>query len=435
MTIGRLFALTKRNTDKPMGRAFLDFWIRPRFRNYDVTNISFYSLALCMGALLGSIVSIIVISTAVYSTIHLFSGRLRWAGHRNVKLVAFSFGAFFCAEAFSALANPSFTSLNEVVENLTLLGFAGIYSITFVNRRKLMKYVDNSAFLGSILAILALIIWFRDEIRPDLSAGNESVLALLAGLLYIFNIGAAIRLSNIISIFHLVAAYAASTVVIASGTRAIWPVILLTPFFGLLLCRSRKIVILSVPLILILIGSLTVFVFSVSPNLQKRMDALKADIHAIEQGDFSGSLGQRIQIYQAGYDLFLARPILGYGPGNERSEIARRTREIYGRTVAYSHAHNALLNTALRAGLLGVVAFIFLLVTPIVVALRAKKDKAGWFGLYILLSLQLLYLCSGAVGLYLGHDIHDSVYIACTCYSLYLIFGRTPVESSGSPRQ
>lgn len=51
---------------------------------------------------------------------------------------------------------------------------------------------------------------------------------------------------------------------------------------------------------------------------------------------------------EAGYQLFLEKPLLGYGPGNERSEILGKTAEIGGDPIAFSHAHNLFLNAGLR---------------------------------------------------------------------------------------
>ncbi|WP_420407936.1 O-antigen ligase family protein [Hoeflea sp.] len=414
-----------------MIRAFLDFWIRPRFRNYDLTNIVFYSTILCLGPLVGSLVSVFAISTAVYSTLHLATGRLRWAGPQPLKAIAIAFAAFFAADAVAALANPSATSLDEVVENLPFLGFAGIYSITFIDRFKLLRAVEVAALAGSLATLLVLVLWFGAESRPGLAARNAAVLALLGGLLYILNIGAAARRRDRTSIGFLVAALAAACVVVLSGTRAIWPLIAIAPFIAIACFGSRRVVLLGIPAILLAVMVLSMVGLTTSQVVQGRVAAFKSDIDAMADGDFSGSLGHRIQIYKAGYELFFDRPLLGYGPGNERAEIAHKTAETDGQPLAYSHAHNALLNSALRSGLLGVMALIAVMVTPLVVAARARKDEVGWAGFHVLAGLFILYAMSGTVGLSLGHDIHDSVYIAGTCYCLYLIFGRT--EASGRP--
>ena len=139
-----------------------------------------------------------------------------------------------------------------------------------------------------------------------------------------------------------------------------------------------------------------------SSSINARITALEADVAAISEGDRSRSIGKKIQICEAGYMLFLEKPLFGYGPGNKRSEIAAKTAEHGPEAVAFSHAHNAILNVALRSGLLGLVALLAVLFTPLFVGLKAQKDDVGWAALYGLTSLLLVYFLSGTVGLALG---------------------------------
>ena len=417
-----------------MVRAIRDFWISPTFQDYDLVNILFYSFVLCCGALTGSLVSVVVIGSVVYCSLHLMTGRLRWALPAPVRIVFFAFCGLFAAEAIAALINPSAIALNEVVENLPLLGLAGLYSVTFVDRSRLLNAVEMSAMAAPIVALNILLLFFSEGSRPALAAGNANVLALLAAILYVFNIGSAFRRKSRMSLASLAGAFAAACIVILTGTRAMWPVLLLTPFLGLLIFGSRRNILagfLAVCLTVTLIAGLGLLM---SSSINARIAALEADVAAISEGDRSRSIGMRIQIYEAGYALFMEKPIFGYGPGNERSEIGAKTTEHGPKAVAFSHAHNAILNVALRSGLLGVVALLAVLFTPLFVALKAKKDDVGWAGLYVLTSLLLVYLLSGTVGLALGHDIHDTVYITGISYGLYLVFGRIPPPAGDSRR-
>lgn len=417
-----------------MIRTLVDFWVNPKFRNYDVTNIVFYCVNLCMGALIGSLVSIAVICTAVYSTLQLLTGRLRWALPNPVKAVFLAFCGFFLAEAIAAAFNPSMLSLNEVAENLPFLGLAGIYSITFVDRAKLLRAVETCAAAAALGAALLLIVWFGEQSRSELAAGNPSVLALLGGVLYVLTVGGAFRRKSLVSLGFLIAAAGAAYIVVLSGTRAIWPVLLIVPFLSLLSFGSRRVILWGVPAVLLTVNCMVMLGVSASHTVNNRIEALKTDLQLAFDGDLSGSLGQRVQIYRAGYALFQEKPVFGYGPGNEREEIAAKTAEIGGERLAYSHAHNAVLNVALRSGLIGVAAFLAVLLVPFVVALRARKDAVGWAGFYAALGILLVYICSGVTGLTLGHDIHDTVFIAGMCYALYLIFGRLPAADNDQRR-
>lgn len=417
-----------------MFRVISDFWINPSFRNYDVTNIVFYSLVLCCAPLVGSVASFAVIATAMYSTLHLLTGRLRQAHPAPVKTVYFAFCGFFAAELVAAIANPSTIALNEVIENLPFLGMVGVYCITFIDRLKLLRAVETTALAASTVAIGLLLIWSDSTSRSELAAGNASVLALLGSLLYVLNCGAIFRRKNMVSLVFLIGAAGSAYLVVMTGTRAMWPVLLVVPFISLLCLTSRKTNLWAVPGILLFAGLTVTLALSTSDRVNTRIGSLKADLQAISNGDLSGSIGQRIQIYNAGIELFFERPLLGYGPGNERAAIAQKTVENGGLDFSYSHAHNAILTVALRAGLLGVAALLAILLMPLIVTLRARKDEVGWAGVYVLSGILIVYISSGTAGIALGHDIHDTVYIAGICYGLYLVFGRLPPEAGDQRR-
>lgn len=416
-----------------MIKKIADFFIRPDFKSYDWINLTFYSTVLCLGALLGSFVSICVIGGAVFGTFHLATGRLKWALPRQVTLVFYAFCGFFAADLIAGIIHPSKNALNEILENLPFLGFAGIYAITFVDRRKLLQAVELTAAVAAIGSAIVTMVLFGSQYRPEMATGNASVLALLAGVLYVLAIGAAFRRRNMFTLLYLVAAACAGYVVLASGTRAIFPVLALVPVISLIHFCSRKQIFWGLPALLLLLGGISVVSVEWSATLHNRIELATDEIRGILSGDPSGSLGDRVRIYRAGYELFLDKPLLGYGPGNERVEITRKTSEDGGLPLTFSHAHNAALNALLRAGILGLLALIGIITVPFIVAFRATKDDVGQAGFHALNGLLVVYLSSGSVGLMIGHDIHDAVFITGICYSLYLVFGRVDkTESIGA---
>ncbi|AKI02649.1 lipid A core-O-antigen ligase-like enyme [Hoeflea sp. IMCC20628] len=418
-----------------MTRKIIDFLFKPDFRNYDWINLSFYGVNLCLGAFLGSFVSVYVISTGVFATLHFATGRLKWALPRPVNLVFYAFCGLFLVDLIAAAFHPSKIALNEIAENLPFLGFAGIYSITFIDRVKLHKTMETLAaaasFLGALLIILDIgnILGFGDTFRPELATGNSSVLALLGGILYVFNVGAAVRRRDFGFWMHFAAAACSLYLVIATGTRAMWPVLLIIPLLGLFFFRSFRKPAWELPIVALVLAGSVALVSMYSESIRVRFDAAQTDIQNVYSGDLSGSIGKRVQIYKAGLELFLEKPLLGYGPGNEREEIAKKTLEAEGVAITFSHAHNAFLNAALRAGVLGLLALCGVVIVPFVMAWRAERDDVGQAGFFTLCGILAVYMCSGLTGLMLGHDIHDAVYIAAVCYSLYLVFGR---EEKGS---
>ena len=216
---------------------------------------------------------------------------------------------------------------------------------------------------------------------------------------YVLNIGAADRRWNRMSLLHLAAAASAAYLVILTGTRAMWLALILVPLLSLFINHSLKRILAGLPILLLLFGGAVGLLSVYSQTFETRVAAIASDLDAISAGDLSGSLGQRIRIYEAGYALALERPIFGYGPGNERQQLADKTLELSGESIAFSHAHNALLTTMLRSGLLGLVALAALLTVPLIVAYRARRDEVGNAGYFVLSGVMIVYICSGTVGL------------------------------------
>ncbi|KGF70314.1 hypothetical protein LL06_05945 [Hoeflea sp. BAL378] len=413
-----------------MIRTFIDFLFRPRFDNYSGLNLAFYCVSLCLGAFIGSAVSVFVIAGSIYATLHLATGRLKWALPRPVEFVFFAFIGLFMADLVAALIHPSRVALQEVFENLPFLGFAGLYSITFVDRARLLAAVETVAAAASILAIPVILVLSGHQYRPEMASGNSSVLAVLAGILYLITIGAADRRWNRSSLVFLIAAACAAYITVLSGTRAMWLALILIPIYSLLFHHPWKRILIGLPILVMLFAGLTGLLSAYSEIFEMRIGQVVSESRSIMTGDLSGPMGQRIRIYQAGYELMLEKPVFGYGPGNERQEIAQKTLELSGVSISYSHAHNAALTAMLRSGLLGVMALAAVVLVPLVVAYRARKDEVGAAGFFLLSGLMIVYLCSGLVGLMLGHDIHDSVFIAGVCFSLYLVFDRAEAPES-----
>ncbi|OCW55940.1 O-antigen ligase family protein [Hoeflea olei] len=407
-----------------MIRPVIDFLFRPQFESYGRINLAFYSIVLCLAAFIGSTVSVVVIAGAVFSSFHLGTGRLKWSPPEPIRLVFFAFAGLFVADLVSAAVHPSGIAAKEVIENLPFLGFAGLYAITVADRAQLLDAVEKTAAIASLLAVPVLLAVTPADHRPEMASGNSSVLALLATVLYLVTIGAADRRWNRWSFVFLAAALCAAFVTVLSGSRAMWLALVLVPVLRLVMYRPLRRIVTGLPALVALMACGAALLALSSQVFDQRMQEAVSEFQAIEEGDLSGSIGQRLRIYSAGYELVLERPLLGYGPGNERKEIADRTLELFGEGISFSHAHNVALSVMLRSGLLGLLALLAVVIVPIVAAARAPKDDTGKAGFFLVCGFITVYLCSGLVGLMLGHDIHDAVFIASVCFSLYLVFGR-----------
>jgi hypothetical protein len=58
------------------------------------------------------------------------------------------------------------------------------------------------------------------------------------------------------------------------------------------------------------------------------------------------------------------------------------------------------------------------------IAVRRRHDPISISGTAILVTTQAAFLLSGSVGIMVGHDILDALFIYCTIVASFLVLGR-----------
>ena len=114
------------------------------------------------------------------------------------------------------------------------------------------------------------------------------------------------------------------------------------------------------------------------------------------------SAGSRLDNWRAGFDAFLERPLLGWGPDNYLAAAGKHLRADFGRYLpkrgrvneARDHAHNTVVEEAATKGAVGLAAYLALWGWTLAAALRAARRAppgeralvvgvgaalAGWF--------------------------------------------------------
>ncbi|MBN9379728.1 MAG: O-antigen ligase family protein [Chitinophagaceae bacterium] len=103
--------------------------------------------------------------------------------------------------------------------------------------------------------------------------------------------------------------------------------------------------------------------------------------HAVEDhsNDLKGSIlkndGTRIERWVASMELIKKRPLLGYGAGQEKPQLWKKYEEL-GLTVSLEQhydSHNQFISYTITSGILGLIAFVVLLVFAFIHAFRARS--------------------------------------------------------------
>jgi O-antigen ligase len=409
--------------------AVIGYFLWPSRAALEVTNVVFFCVCLCFAPLLGSAVSVYVISGALYCAWHVARSDTPWPTRRPILWSSLAFLAFFLAEALAGLVHPGGKWVAEIVENLPFLGLWPLYGIIHADRERLIGPLVKSAAAASVLgALLTGPVRFSWE-RAELMAGNPGVLAVLASILLAINLLGFNRSADRTRWWSALGAACSAYIILATGMRALWPALVAVPIL------ARLILVKTAPrkparfskyaagfLVLLFVGAFSFQLVSI------RVGEAENDLRAAEHQDYATSIGKRLLMWRAGYLLFLEEPIFGRGPGNSGNLMAAKTKEISGVELSYTHYHNAIITELVRSGIAGLAALAGLFIVPFSFCLRAKKDDAGTAGFYLLCCVQSAYLLSGLTGIMFGHDILDSVYISAVTFSLYMVFGREPAK-------
>jgi len=107
----------------------------------------------------------------------------------------------------------------------------------------------------------------------------------------------------------------------------------------------------------------------------KELTRAVEDHQSPEKQDILKNDGARIERWVASWQLIKARPLLGYGTGEEKPELFRKYKEM-GLTVSLDEhydSHNQFLSFTIKSGALGLIAFVGMLIYSWVQAIKRKS--------------------------------------------------------------
>ncbi|MDP3897761.1 MAG: O-antigen ligase family protein [Mesorhizobium sp.] len=395
----------------------------------DESNRLFTAAVIGGGAVAGSTISVLFGGALIAGVARLFQGRIALPTNPSVRWIGACFAAFFFAEAISTVVNyTSPVSLLEgVVANLPFLGFLMIYGrLSLSSREDILSAVEFGSMAGSFGALgYALIetMWFGYE-RAEGLAGNSGPFALVCTVLYGFNAVTAVRRRDRIGDIATLAMLAAGGAVLLSGMRSMWPILVLAPLIPLAVLRFRPRMGNPEKTTLILAALLLIVIVASFAAVQARVTMLMDDYDDVSVGEYDNSLGQRIRVWRAAAELVAERPLLGHGPAEAHVLMAARAADDGGaKGIAFTHAHNSILNAWMRSGILGAISALAILLVPPWLGYRARKDEIGQIGYAMLTIVCMTYFIAGIFNACFHHDIMDVLFIYSVITSSFLVFG------------
>ncbi|MBI4920913.1 MAG: O-antigen ligase family protein [Devosia nanyangense] len=156
-----------------------------------------------------------------------------------------------------------------------------------------------------------------------------------------------------------------------------------------------------------------------------RVDTLIRSIQQLLSGEAvsNTSAKTRLAMLQAAWSAFLDSPWYGHGWQRMMKSIIRYLPEGQETlTRGQPHLHNDIADFGVSAGVMGLVAYVTIILTPLLVAWRSVRDslyRARLFGVTVLVAC---YAVLGLNALMFGYEVHTALY--CGLVAILLGFCR-----------
>jgi O-antigen ligase len=253
---------------------------------------------------------------------------------------------------------------------LRLAVFAPVFWIVMAAPLKYLKYVQWSFICGIIAATIKIYLVTDGGISRPGNIGflliiAFSDIALLLGCMTLLSIGWNNRRNKMIMALKFIIFIASLYITILGQSRGTWIAI---PFFMIFAVHSWKRIQLRHKLMLTIFSLVVVgSVFTFSSTVETRMTEAKSDISLYLHGkNVDTSLGIRLQLWRASWELFKERPVFGIGRENFGIglETLSAQNKISPLAASLAHSHNELLFNLTILGIFGLLANLSIYCVP-----------------------------------------------------------------------
>ena len=406
-----------------------DFFIveKPMRRtSFEETNQIVNSMLIGLAGVVGSYFSVLFWIAIFWAGVRLFQGLISWPANRKVRLIGLAFAAYFGSGALSGLWNfdgvNTFLAMGAV---LPFLGFLPVYARLSLSTRQGVLRSTEIGVLAGCLGTFGFAVWqtlVEDRDRAEGMAGNPGTFALITAVLYGLAMVTALRRDQPKPALAFLAVLAAAGALILSGMRTLWPMLLMAPIIPTAIYFSDIKQSRRMPTALAFLAGLLVIVPLAFKPVEARLDAFAEDYqHVFAASDYNNSIGHRVLIWANGLQRVAEEPILGHG--STSASVQMNIGSGSATTLTFSHYHNFVLTALVETGIVGLLATLFMMIAPIVLAYREKRDCLGNFGFSMMIAVVLAYTLSGTLNIMLGHDILDALFIYSMIVSSFLVWG------------
>ena len=235
------------------------------------------------------------------------------------------------------------------------------------------------------------------------------------------DIAVAMIFLSIVQVFHetpkekiitFVAVLAGSYVIFLTGTRGSWVsfIILSVAYISLIYRpflqndKSKLFLVLVLAVFLGFVGT--------SKQVKNRVNLAVTEIQQWYSGEnLNDSVGLRLQMWKAGLQAVEQSPWIGYGYRNANKATSEYTPENKITIKNKTHLHNEYLTNLVSAGIIGLLALLTLLFTPLVIFYKQLKNKGNHHYALMGFLLCIGYITFGFTHIAFGEEHINAFYV------------------------
>ncbi len=331
--------------------------------------------------------------------------------------------------AFFAVASATNLAGDDPARGLE---FAGAYlhfpvAVLLVGwLRKLSPELDFLGFFiwgcrfGVPIAFLIGLWQFANEYPrvegASINALLYGFLCMLAGTLSVLRVQGDGRAERLFAWTGLVLGTACVLMSFARGIWLLLPVMYLVIAIYLARIRTLSPMHLAAPILAVVLASAMLL----TPYGSREWDArIITPLQQVETGALTGTAIQdRLDMLATGWRLFLDHPAIGVGMQNTVAAANEISQLVVGRQTdfTFTHLHNDYLTHAAGGGILLAALFVAMLVLPVWIAARSKRDRMYHTRLYFAAMVSIAYAGAALTNLVFRHDLPQTFFMCALVF-------------------
>lgn len=407
----------------------------PSKENIHRNNLWFIFVVAAGLGILGSVITTMVAISAITILIFQTQGKIRRSEDPGIWNIAQFFLFFYIATAIGAIVHFGHgENLGFLINRLPFLAFFPIaMALSYSERNQLREFLELGAAIGSVLSVSYAAYELSIGVgRAEGADGNSGSFALSMALAFTFCLFGILRSkTRARTLLMLLGTVSAVLCIVASGTRSMWPLILVLPLIAIWGHKAEG---LGSRWKYYLFGAgitLSLVILYLGDRVLNRLMSISRYLNQIfVDGHFNNTLGERLIMWDYAWQTFRENIVFGVGNAELKHGLSQFAKSEYGiQFPPYSHLHNIFADAAVRGGLIELIATIALLVGPLLLAWKKGRNGMSRYGLAMMVAIAVIFLSSGMLNKAFGHDIHDTLFTYFMAVATWFVFGENKITT------